>query len=184
MSTKKEEELPRQLEHVPPGSATATSQEVARILGHEDERLKDAPGGSETPIEGGEPKPDAIATKGIKPVGLQKEASTFVGNGTVDIHNTVATNYGPAPIGVAATTADAAEDVRAERKERFEAEQRGAFAEFERIPEEVIGRMSAAELRAVAANRGYDIGPDMGRRATRARFLAVQADDNTLIERE
>lgn len=42
------------------------------------------------------------------------------------------------------------------------------------IPDQVIDKMSAAELRAVASARGYNLGTEVGSKRTRERFKAAQ----------
>lgn len=48
-----------------------------------------------------------------------------------------------------------------------------------KIPDEVLEGMSSADLRAVAHDRGYDLGNDGGKTVSLRRFQAAQSEDKS-----
>lgn len=155
------------------GGNTATGQELRRLEGEEE-----IPKGA---ARGAEPGPDSKGIKpdsqGPKPLGAQKQPAEFVANGSLP-HKHVGSPSGPVPVSAVAGTSEEAEERLAEAQDQREASRRSAFAQDEVLPEEQVAKMSAAELRAVAQARGYDL-PQAGARVTRTAFLRAQdADEN------
>jgi hypothetical protein len=145
----------------------------------EAERVKGKERGSTVPIAGGVPKGDWQSPKAV---GAQKEPAKWATNGSVPV-NSIPSPSGPVPVGAVAMTAEEGEKV----VEAYEEGARGAFASAAttRLSEEQVARMSGAELRAVAHQRGYDLEL-AGTRVTRTRFLKLQekAEDEELEDAE
>ena len=167
--------------HVPPtrmgGVLSATGQAVSQALGHEhvpkgkDRGAQDSPKGIQ---------PDYL--KGAKPQGLQKEAARFVSNGEVDLRLTP-TAGGPQPQ-LAATHAEGEDKIQ----ERMEAHdtyvEARSVTRDKRLSEATINRLGGAELRAIAAQRGYTDFPDHGNRTIRGAFAKAQEQDKNLGKEE
>lgn len=127
--------------------------------------------GSKVPIAGEFTEGDAW--EGAKPQGAQAEPSLITTNGTVPV-NMIGTPSGPVPI--SAVTGDPAQGAQMiqENLDRDEEEiLRTGYAKLSRAK---IESMSAAELRAVASDRGYELG-QAGNRQTRIRFRQAQGKD-------
>jgi hypothetical protein len=161
------------------GTGTATGQEALRRAG-EEKRVKGKERGSTVKSTAPVPPADYIAAKGNKPMGAQKEPATFVGNGTVDL-NSVASPSGPQPVSTVASTPEEAKKIVDKRKADFKTESRREAPKA--LDDDLIYKMSAAELRAVAHDRGYKISDSAGRRGTRAAFIQAQKDDKSLSKR-
>lgn len=58
------------------------------------------------------------------------------------------------------------------------------YARRHRIPEDYLRGMGRAELRAAAADRGYDIGDTGGRGVMVKRFIEAQEEDEALVDRD
>lgn len=159
------------------GGTTATGTEASVRSGEQDERIDalESRGGPE-PEE--DIKPDAIAAKAPKNVGLQKESAEFVVNGSIP-PNSVASNSGLVPVGAIVGSAEDAEARVEEQKDRV-ANERKATSRRRRLTDADIEKHSGAELRAVAHDRGYEISDSAGTRAIRRMFATQQADDDTL----
>lgn len=139
----------------------------------------DAAQGQETAGEGGSGAEEVTDTilKPQGPIGLQKEPALFTRNGSVEL-NMVPSPTGPIPASLItdekarqaaldATVASVRQGPR--RNSRL------------RLSREQLERMSPAEVRAVAHDRGYDIG-EGGRRGLVNKFYTAQQDDDSLDE--
>ena len=158
------------------GTGTATGQEAARRDGKEKVPKGKARGSTVKSVAPVQKAGDYVG-KPHKPIGAQKEPAVFVGNGAVD-PNMVASPSGPVPISAVVTTPEEGEK---RRKAQLETIETGlARSRAKRLDEKLINSMSAAELRAVANDRGYEISSTAGRRGTRAAFIQLQKDDKTL----
>lgn len=124
-------------------------------------------------------KPDAIATKGNKPIGAQKEPAKFTVNGSVP-EGMVASTSGYVPVSAVARTQDEADTKLEEQAQNLSDSFRSTTSSRQRISDEQIQKMSGAELRAVASDRGYDFSDAMGSRGTRAAFARAQEEDTSL----
>jgi hypothetical protein len=120
-------------------------------------------------------EPDAVKA-GSPPKGLQAEAAFFTRTGSIP-GNSVPSPSGPVP---ASTIADEATRNAAVEQARAGAtrERQGRNGRF-RLSDEYAQRLSPAELRAVASDRGY---PDVfgGRQTVLAKFLDAQKKDQSL----
>lgn len=158
------------------GGASAVGQARAHLLGEEQERLDNLESrGSTQPIAGGdEIKADYPPHEGAKPIGAQAQPAAFTTNGSLPV-NMVASPSGLVP--AAAVTGDpehAAQLVRDANEARDDHILRSGAKKLSRNQ---IEGMSALELRAVAHQRGYDIGEYAGSRTTRRRFIEAQGKD-------
>lgn len=153
------------LERAQTGLATATGVERARLEGADEDIPQGKDRGSTVEIEG-DPQPDFAAGKSSKPQGSQAKPANFAVNGSLPV-NHVPSPSGPVPAGATReTNVDSAELYASHEDEH-------RLSAGEPIPEEVIDRLSATELRAIAADRGYNI-PHGGTRTTRARLRAEE----------
>jgi hypothetical protein len=162
------------------GGLTAVGAERARLLAEEaGDDDSDRPRGSEIPIVGGDPKADFPSHKAPKPVGAQAEPSQFTTNGSLPV-NHVASPSGLVP--VSAVTNDPTRGAELVQTNLDDTERQLLRSGFEKLSRSKIESMDAGTLRAVASDRGYDIGDYAGQRATRARFIAAQNKDEGLNE--
>jgi hypothetical protein len=160
------------------GTNTATGVEEEARSGAQDERLEGTKK-DHTGLPGTEDiKPDFL--EGQAPQGLQAEPARFVTNGSLE-PNMVASNSGPVPASAANFTPEAGEAaVEAQIKAEDDA-LRARFEQRQEIDEETISRMSAAEIRAVASDRGYtELDGIMGRKQSRSAFLTAQKADKSI----
>lgn len=161
------------------GALTAVGVEREHRLGDADERVpKGEDRGSKQEIEGGEPEPDFPQHPGPKARGLGLEAANFTTNGTVP-GTFVGSPSGPIPVSAVATSVEDAQ----KRLQQVRKEEQDALLNSnsrQKLSRAKVESMSAADLRAVAHDRGYDIGEHAGSRATRRRFLAAQDQDDSL----
>jgi hypothetical protein len=151
---------------------TATGRELARAT---QEGAGDIPTGAD---RGAKDVPEV--SKDGKPIGLQKEDAMLLTNGTVE-PGTVATASGPVPVAaVVASAEDGAERMEREKKS-LAANRFGGptYHSNQRLPEDVVNRLSGAELRSIAHQRGYDIGAN-GTQTTRLAFSKAQEEDKGL----
>jgi hypothetical protein len=121
-------------------------------------------------------KPDAVGP-GSPPIGDQKKAAFFTPNGSIP-GNSIPSPSGPVPASVIhdeATRNAALETARAGATSARLSGRNGRF----RISDEAARRMSPAELRAVAHDRGYG-GVEGGRAGVLRKFLDEQGKDDTL----
>lgn len=88
----------------------------------------------------------------------------------------VASPTGPVPLSAITNDAERAEEYREARKEKLEKERSHPRA-GELLDEETVRGMNAAERRAVARQRGYQVP---GRRISVERFMALQDEDEHL----
>ena len=159
------------------GTNTATGAEAEYRSGAQEDRLAEVEGGAEVDATDGV-KPDYL--KSQKPTGLQAEPARFTTNGSLE-PNMLPSNSGPVPASASHFTPEAAEDAVVAQEEALENDLRARFEQRQEIDEETISRMSAAELRAVATDRGYDdVSNVMGRKQSRSAFLAAQKADKTI----
>lgn len=159
---------------VPSSDATATGKE--RAAAHEgalDNIPQGEDQGSKIPIAG-DIRPDAEGAQ--QPQGGQAKPAIMSPNGSVPLGH-VGSPSGPVPVGALGLPA-------AEARKRLDATVahsgtgRGAVhGGFERVPRSQIENASAAQLRAAANDRGWDLGPEAGARVTRARFIAKQNEE-------
>jgi hypothetical protein len=158
------------------GGNTATGQEAKVRSGEEGERLE----GQES--RGG-PEPDEkIQPDFLKPaknIGLQNEPADFVVNGSVPPRH-VASNSGLVPVGAFAASPEDAETRLAEHEQNVQDSMRARSSSRRPIDDVLIDKMSGAELRAVATDRGYDLSSTLGTRGTRAVFRRLQSEDKSL----
>lgn len=161
------------------GGGTATGQAREHFLGEETERIEGLKSrGSEVPIEGGDPQPDAVQP-GQPPRGNQAQPSAFVSNGSLPV-NMVPSGSGLVPVSSVTSDPETAKElVDTAARARDEHILRSGFRKLSRAK---VESMTAGELRAVASDRGYDIGEYGGNRITRQRFLEAQKKDEGLDE--
>jgi hypothetical protein len=174
-----EETRKKILQNSTAGGQTAVGRARDAHLGDQAERIKDLPGGSELAIAGGDslPKDFPDHTPGA-PVGAQAQPANYTTNGSLPL-NMVATPSGLVPASaVSADPAIAAQRVQ-ESMDSLKAHTHRTGG-YDRLSRAQIETMSAGDLRAVAAQRGYDIGEYAGSRATRKRFIAAQHEDDDL----
>lgn len=127
--------------------------------------------GSTVPIVGTFESGDAW--EGAKPQGAQAQPAILATNGTVPV-NMIGTPSGPVPI--SAVTGDPAQGAKM-IQERLDADEKEILKTgYAKLSRAKVASMNAAGLRAVASDRGYDVG-QAGNRQTRARFLRAQAED-------
>ncbi len=127
--------------------------------------------GSKVPIVGTFDKGDAI--EGAEPQGAQTLPSIITVNGTVPV-NMIGTPSGPVP--VSAVESDPAKGAQL-IQERLDADEKEILRTgYAKLSRSKVESMGGADLRAVASDRGYDVG-QAGNRQTRARFLRLQAED-------
>lgn len=156
---------------VPATSATASGHAAAGSPAStvDKSQQKGGPGAEDA-------QPDAIQA-GTGPVGMQAEAAFFTKNGSVD-GNSIPSPTGPVPAGLIADDKLREQAIRQARQGAVDAHA-GLSTGRMRLSDEAVQRMSPAELRAVAHDRGYE-NVDGGRRAVQARFLAAQKKDQGL----
>lgn len=165
-----------------PISAVGSARDFA--LGQQEERIKNLDSrGSTVPIAGGDGlKADYAEFTPGAPVGAQAQPMNFTTNGGLGA-TLVGSPSGPQP--VSAFTSDPAE-AQKRLEETLKSHDdffltRGGFKKLSRAQ---VEQMSPADLRAVASDRGYDIGDNAGSRLTRKRFLSEQAKDSDLKDAE
>jgi hypothetical protein len=167
------------LNHAPQGDGTATGVALQDLRGEHDERLKDLPGGSEQPIEGGDQiKPDYPPMKAAKPVGMQAEPAIYTSNGTLPVGH-VPSPSGLVPAAAQGLTGKAAVDA-VDNSLKSLADHAGRISSNTPLSDSKIESISAAELRAIGHTRGYDLGEYAGARTTRRRFREAQKNDKGL----
>jgi hypothetical protein len=159
------------------GRNTAIGQEREALLREESgeevpERESD---GSTIPIAGGEPKGDFAAVEAKEPIGAQAQPAIVSTNGTLPV-NHVASPSGLVP--VSAVEHDPQAAAKRAQDHLTAADKQTIRAGYEKISRNKAEMMSPGELRAVASDRGYDIGDYAGSRATRKRFLDAQSKDS------
>ncbi len=127
--------------------------------------------GSKVPIKG-DPKDSA-------PQGAQAEPARFGTNGSLP-HRTVGSPSGPVPVGAlkgSKESVEAAAEANLAAHDAFVAERN---ARDRRLTDAEINRVSAAELRAIGAQRGYKLSDYAGVRVVRTQFTDLQAKDGNL----
>lgn len=158
---------------VSPSAATASGQAAAGVLERPDKsQQKGGEGASDA-------KPDAVKA-GAPPVGLQATHAFFTAGGSID-SNSIPSPSGPVPAGLIADPNEREAAIAAARAGAVDPHQGGHKTGRYRISGAATARMSPAELRAVAGDRGYT-GIEGGRRAIQAKFLAAQKDDDSLVD--
>lgn len=148
-------------DHTTPTAATASG--LAALGSPKGENIAKDPEGV-NPGEG-----DAIRP-GAGPIGQQAEAAFFTRNGSIPA-NTIPSPSGPVPASVIAD--------KETRERAIKAAREGARTSRRRVSDELAARMSPAELRAVAHDRGYE-GVEGGRSAVLRKFLDAQKKDESL----
>jgi hypothetical protein len=103
---------------------------------------------------------------------LSQTEKSAVALGPEGVRGTIASPQGPLPIGAVARDEEHAEELLQEQEERVEKEKRRSALDVKLTREEMEG-MSAGDLRAVAATRGYEKYPLAGKR-TLVDFLDKQ----------
>lgn len=163
------EERTEILDRAAEGTATATGQEKVRLQGRA-ERPEGRERGSTVKIEG-DIKPDFYQgpSSKSKPQGAQAKPANMAVNGTVEV-NTVPSPSGPVPADVAGAGAVSAQLVN----QAVEAESTTRLDPDKRVSEKVLASLDATTLRAVGADRGYNI-PHGSARVVRARFREEEA---------
>lgn len=166
------------------GNLTAVGVERARQQAEADGEDPAPTGddrGSKIPIAGGEPQPDYPPHEAPQAVGAQAEPAAFTTNGTLPV-NHVASPTGLVPVSAVTTDQKQATKLVQDNLDRHEKEM--LRSGYEKLSRAKIESMSAGDLRAVASDRGYDIGEYAGHRATRMRFIAAQQQDEGLTASE
>lgn len=164
------------------GGDTAVGNERKRLLAEEDGEEFDGPGGSEMEIAGGEPQPDAAPFTAPEPAGAQAQPSAFTTNGSLPV-NMVASPSGLVP--VSAVTADPAQGAQLVQDNLDITSKSVLRSGSEKLSRAKIESMTSGDLRAVAHDRGYDLGSDnTGSRTTRRAFIKAQQDDDDAAEDE
>jgi hypothetical protein len=138
-----------------------------------------SPGGEETAQD--PPNADGVVADaiqpGAKPFGDQAKAAFFTRNGSIP-GNSVPSPSGPVPSSVIGDEKTREKAVEAARQGAIETHQGTRNSRY-RISDEAARRMSPAELRAVAYDRGYE-GVDGGRQSVLRHFLDAQKEDEGL----
>lgn len=137
--------------------------------------------GSKAEIVGGEPQADYPAFSPAAPVGSQSQPALITTNGTLPVGH-VASPSGLVP--VSAVTSDPTHATQLIQDHLDEQEKQILRSGYEKLSRAKIESMSAGELRAVASDRGYDIGDYAGSRSTRQRFIKAQNEDEGLKDSE
>lgn len=127
--------------------------------------------GSTLPIAGTFDKGDAI--EGLEPQGAQTQPAILATNGTVPV-NMVGSPSGPIP--VSAVVGDPAQGAKLVQERLDQDEKEVLKTGYAKLSRAKVESMNANELRAVASDRGYDVGQN-GSRLTRQRFLEAQKND-------
>lgn len=162
---------------LPRGAAMGTETATGQALVNEVREVpKGADRGSKNPIDGDIVADDKLGDN-PKPQGLQAEPAVWTKNGTVE-PGTLPSPSGPMPVAASTTTKEDAdkklEDHRALVASQFKDSNT-------KLTDEQIGRMSRAEVQAVAHDRGYEM-PDAGTRVSRSAFKRAQAKDEFAVE--
>lgn len=161
----------------PSGENVATGVEKIELS---EEREESEDRGSTVPIAGGEPVADFAEVEYDKPKGLQAEPAAFATNGSTDLTR-VATPSGPQPVSAfAATPEEAQKLLERHRQNELESVQSRARGRTE-LSEAKLQSMSAAEIRAVAHDRGYEL-PDHTSHGLATRLFAERQADDPYLE--
>lgn len=158
---------------VSPAAATASGHAAAGSPASTADKSehKGGPGASDA-------QPDAVQP-GAGPVGKQQEAAFFTANGSID-GNTIPSPTGPVPAGLIPDEKLREQAIKQAREGAVDPHAGHSTGRY-RLSEEAVHGMSPAQLRAVAHDRGYtDV--EGGRRAVQAKFLAAQAEDDSLVD--
>lgn len=161
---------------IPHGENTATGQEFLQRKGKLEHHTEGS-GGSDLEVEG-DPQPDADGA--TAPTGLQAEPAEWVGNGSLP-PNMLPSPSGPVPAAALHGTKEAADKAVEAAYKTADNEFDERFAHRTEVDADTVARMSNAELRAVATDRGYkDVHNVMGRKSSRTAFLKAQAEDKNV----
>jgi hypothetical protein len=163
------------LEKSSAGGISAVGLARAAEVGDQKERIGNLDSrGSTQPVAGGDAiKADYPDFTPGAPVGAQAQPANYTTNGTLPV-GMVGSPTGPVP--ASSVTADPAE-ARKRIQENLDSQKKHVLRSgFEQLSRDKIESMSPADLRAVASDRGYDVGL-AGARVTRRRFLAEQTKD-------
>jgi hypothetical protein len=162
---------------VPPTRATGAESATGAAIAAKDDKIPQGTDrGSQVEIQGGAPEPDAL--EGATPKGDQAKPAEFSSNGQLP-NGMVGSPSGPVPVGAVARDQKHADELLKETKsQRDQVINRNPKGK--RLTDATINRLSGAELRAIAGQRGYDI-PEAGTRMTRAAFARAQDADNNVV---
>lgn len=160
------------LDRAPSGTGTATGKAKS-----EREIPKGKDRGAKEPHDEGA-SPDYFEG-GKKPEGAQAEPARFTPTGSIRA-GMVASPTGPVPASARARSSEEGEKLLERQKERERESVLGREEGRGAVTEDQLNRMSASEIRAVAHDRGYDLGARGGRHRTRRAFLRAQEEDETL----
>lgn len=116
--------------------------------------------------------------EGAKPQGAQEQPAILATNGTIPV-NMIGSPSGPVPI--SAVTGDPAQGAKMIQEHLDQDEKEVLKTGYAKLSRAKVESMSAAELRAVASDRGYDLG-QAGNRQSRIRFRRAQDADKTDLE--
>lgn len=160
------------LRAAPSGSGSATGQAKENDSGQEDERLV---GSEDRPAPEGAPeRGDYGQVEYAQPVGLQAEPAAFTPGGTIPA-GFVASPSGFVPASTVANPEEAIETTLGKQK---------VAAPPRKLTQEEVEALDGPTVRAIGAQRGYQM-PDMaGSRTARARFLAEQDKDPAFKKEE
>lgn len=187
---KKAVELPEQSDEAreaalrrAPGGTTATGLAAARLRAEENGEEEESSEDQVPEIAGGDSiKGDYAPHTASKPTGAQAAKAAYTTTGTIP------SGFGPSPSGPQPLAALAAtpEEARKIAEDSYEAYEKQVVRadKPKEIDDLTLERMSGAELRAVAHDRGYDLGDVSGARSTRTRFRAAQEEDENLEKQE
>lgn len=153
------------------GGNTATGKAQATLEDDNSGRVEENRGSTQ-PIVGGEPQPTADAPENV---GMQTQPAAFTVNGSLPVAH-VASPAGLVPVSTVAATPEEANKKLQEHYDSIQAKPR-VHEGFKRVSRSQVANASAAELRAAAHDRGWDLGEEAGARVTRARFLAKQNEE-------
>lgn len=161
------------LTNAPKGLGTATGVEHERLFGDQEDRIKNLESrGSTVPIAGGdEIKADFAASESAAPVGAQAQPANWTSNGVLP-PNMVASPSGPVPV---SSVTSSIEEAQKRSEENLKSHEDFVLRSGgEKLSRDRIEGLQAADLRAIAHDRGYDLGEYAGNRVTRRRFIEAQ----------
>lgn len=159
------------LKQAPGGLGTATGQARADLAGDLEE-IKGAARGSQVPIAGGAPGADFAEGSTKKPQGMQAEAAAFTSNGSIPA-GMVSSPAGLVPLG--------AVDGDVEGRLQDTLSRPPIQTDYRALSESEIEQLDGPTLRAVAADRGYEIPGQFGARSARRAFLDAQKSDRRAL---
>lgn len=160
------------------GTASATGYERQRTDPDTDTDIpRGEDRGSKVAIEG-EPESDYPDMDYAKPQGAQAKPANMAVNGTVPV-NMVPTPSGPVPIGATRSQAIPAKELVQSGIRR--GAYSGKLEQGTKLSEDDVRKLDGPTLRAIAADRGYNVGMG-GTNAIRQQFLEAQEKDSIRAE--